>query len=347
MSKVNLKKSKLDEATLSMLTKAGEKFDLSLVDLDRVIPKTEGGEYTADNVRVLTPQDHMKRHGNFREREASLEVLKSLIDAREQMRKQVNSANNRLLAMRRQTDILDPNTIAFLEEQKELTESKLGKMDRRIEKFLKTMDYPIIDVALGVMGVGPIIVAYLLTYVDIEKAKHASSLWSYVGLHRASYERYTKGESGGGNKNLRTMLYAWCSSIEKNVKSPYNEVYKNEKTKLENSQKVTKTRNTQGKLIEAKWCDVKAGHRRGAAIRKAIKHFLADFWKVWREMEGLEARALYPEEQLGHTGIVQPQERGWVYKKPSNTDQVKFRSYRTMKLALNVKRELEMKLKRK
>ena len=78
---------------------------------------------------------------------------------------------------------------------------------------------------------------------------------------------------------------------------------------------MVKTRNTQGKLIDAMWCDTKPSHRHGAAIRKMLKHFLADVWKVWRTIEGLPTPHLYVQEKMGHTHIVQPEQRGWVYQK--------------------------------
>lgn len=298
--------------------KAAKKINIkaSLLDAHRVTPKTEGGVYEEGNVKVLSPIEHMEEHGNLRIREEKLDILKGLVDAREQLRKSVNSNNNRLLAFERETDYVDEETKEFLIENNTLINKRLGKQDRIILKHLNGMSdvYPIIDAALNIQGIGAITVAYMLTYIDITKARYASSLWSYVGLHKASHERYTKGESGGGNKTLRTVLYTTATSIEKNRKSPYRRVYENEKEKLSASEKITKTRTTQGKLVEAMWKDVKPSHRRGAAIRKMIKHFLADFWYVWRTMEGLETPNLYVEEKLGHKGIVRPEERGWVFE---------------------------------
>ena len=61
------------------------------------------------------------------------------------------------------------------------------------------------------------------------------------------------------------------------------------------------------------WSQTKPCHRHGAAIRKMIKHFLADFWFVWRTTEGLTTPNLYVEEKMGHANIVKPEERGWIY----------------------------------
>ena len=286
--------------------------NLSLIDIDRLNPKTEGGIYKEDNCRLLNPVEHMKRHGNYREREEALDQLKVLIDAREQMRKTVNSLNNRILAAMRNTDTMDEETEDWILNSLKDADSQLKRLDRRIKKHLLSMPQEIATAALGVKGVGPISVAYLLVYVDIYKARYASSLWAYVGLDKPSHERYSKGEAGGGNKTLRTVLYTMADSFIKQ-RNEYRKVYDREKEKLSNSEKITKSRNTQGKLIECALKDTKPSHRHGAAIRKMTKHFLADFWYVWRTLEGLDTAPLYVEEKMGHKGIIRPESRGWDY----------------------------------
>lgn len=283
-----------------------------LFDTDRIEPKAKGGIYTDENTRALDPVEHMKRHFIYRERTPELTQLKVLIDGREQIRKLINSLNNRLLAAKRQTDQMDSITETWIRGQVKEVTKQLGKQDRRIEKHVRGLNMSVVESALNIRGLGAMTVAYLLVYVDISKARYASSLWSYVGLDKPSHERYTKGEAGGGNKTMRTVLYTMADSMIK-TRSVYRDVYDNEKTKLENSMKVTKSRNTQGKLIECMWSETKPCHRHGAAIRKMIKHFLADFWYVWRTLEGLDTPCLYPEAKLGHTGIVKPEERGWIY----------------------------------
>lgn len=283
-----------------------------LFDTDRRNPKANGGIYTDENTRALDPIEHMKRHFIYKERTPEMTQLKVLIDGREQIRKLMNSLNNRLLAAKRQTDQMDSITEEWIKSQVKVTDSQLGKIERRIEKYIKSLDMPIVKSALGIRGLGAMTIAYLLVYIEIDKAEYASSLWKYVGFDKPSYERYTKGESGGGNKTLRTVLYTMADSMIK-TRAIYRDVYDNEKFKLENSMKVTKSRNTQGKLIECAWSETKPCHRHGAGIRKMIKHFLADFWYVWRTLEGLPTPDLYVAEKMGHTGIVKPQERGWIY----------------------------------
>ncbi|MBA7500891.1 hypothetical protein ES704_03653 [subsurface metagenome] len=286
--------------------------DLSLIDTDRRTSKMLGGIYTDENTRIVDPVAHMKRHGNFREREKQLNQLKTFIDGREQLMKLVNSFNNRMLSVKRRTDSLDKETLEFLESEQANVEIMLNLRDREIINYLKIMDLPIIQIALKIKGVGPITVAYLITYIIINKANYASSLWSYVGFHKASHKRYEKGVAGGGNKTLRTILFNTGDSMIK-CRSPYRDVYDTEKQKLENSEKIVESRNTKGILIKCKWKETKPCHRHGAAKRKMLKHFLADLWFVWRTLENLPTPHLYVQEKLGHKNIVRPEERGWEY----------------------------------
>lgn len=308
--KENIKKRQNGKDALS---KALLPEDHALWDTDRITPKSEGGTYDMpDNVRGLNPVEHMKRHGNLRIRETECHDLKILIDAREQIRKLVNSSNNRLLAYKRGTDDIDKKTIDFLNQQSEITTRELKEIDKRIVKHLKLMEHPVIKSALGVKGIGPVTVAYMLVYIDIEKAEYAGNLWSYVGMVKPSHERYQKTVAGGGNKTLRTVLYTMADSMIK-TRSPYRDVYDREKSKLEKSEKLVISRNTQGKQIECMWKDAKPSHRHGAGIRKIIKHFLADWWFVYRKLEGLPIAQPYVIEHLGHKDWIKPEERGWIY----------------------------------
>ena len=287
--------------------------DTALFDVDRVLEKHQGGIYTPENTRALTARAHMERHGNLRERGEWLEELKSIMDDRSQTMKVVLKLNNQLLAYQRQTDHARESTEAFLSETLETVHKRLRKIDAEVTRHIKTSDDPLVLAAMGVVGVGPITVAGLQTYIDLEKADSASAIWKYVGLHAASHERYTKGEAGGGNKTLRTIIWNTANSMTKNRDCPYRVVYDQTKDRLAASEKIVKSRNTQGHLVEVPWKDTKPSHRHGAALRAIMKHFLADYWFVGRTLAGLDARPLYVEEKLGHSGIVRPAERGWTF----------------------------------
>lgn len=288
--------------------------DQSLNDTDRVQPKVEGGTYVErSNVRVLTPISHMARHGTLRERTTTLDELKSIFDDRVQMMKLLLKENNQLLAYKRRTDHVHPETAAFLEAHLEPIHKRLTEIDKTLVAALKAYPDAFTQTALKVKGLGPISVVALTVYIDLSKAATPSALWKYVGLHTASHERYVKGEAGGGNKTLRTALYNTACVMMKLGEGGYRDVYDRTKLRLSQSEKVVKTYNTEGKLIELPWRETKPSHRHGAALRAIVKHLLADYWLVGRTMAGLPTVPLYAESMLGHTHIISPRERGWEF----------------------------------
>jgi len=290
--------------------------ELCLQDTDRIIPKAKGGTYTKKNTRLVDPVAHGNRHKTIKYREPKLQMLKNIIDDREQVRKLYQKINNQILAYKRRTDDLNPETLEWLEAQQAPLQALLKDRDANLAKYVKELAKtdPLAKAALGVPGIGPVTVGYCLTYIDIAAARHASCVWAYAGLHKASHERYTKGETSGGNKTLRTALFTMADSQMK-TRGAYRGVYDNMKSRLEKSEKITKTRPTEGtSLVNCAWKDTKPGHRHGAALRAIMKHFLADYWSVARQIAGLPAEALYPEAILGGSHrTIQPEERGWVF----------------------------------
>jgi hypothetical protein len=289
--------------------------NFSSVDTHRVVPKASGGTYATDNYVILDPVEHMQEHGTYRERDENLTAIKSIVDDRRQVMKLVMKIQNQLLAYERNTDTLNELTEQWLKDQLKMVRDELKTRDKLLSKAV--MEYAKMDAltaaALGVRGVGPVTVAHMLTYVDLEKARHASSLWSYVGLDKPASDRYKKGVAGGGNKTLRTVLYTLADSQVK-TRGPYREVYDRVKDRLSLSEKMVKSRNTQGKEVEVPWKDTKPCHRHGAALRAVMKHFLADYWMVGQTLAGLDTSPLYPEAMLGGTHrTIMPEERGWVY----------------------------------
>ena len=294
--------------------KSGEQLpsDYSLVDAHRVLPKAEGGTLDdLNNVEVLTPRAHMEHHGILRIRNEWETQLKAYMDDRSQALKLQLKINNQLLAYQRGTDDANPETIERLEAMLEAPTKWLRDIDRAVAKHLKSSTDPLVKCMLDVPGVGPVTTAALLVYVDLEKAASPSALWKYVGLHCAAGDRYVKGEAGGGNKTLRTVLWNTACSMMKQADNPYRAVYDQTKAKYANSDRIVKSRDTKGKLVEVAWKDAKPSHRHGAALRAIIKHFLADFWMIGRRARGLPERTLYAEQILHHDGIIKPESRGW------------------------------------
>ena len=304
MSKENIKKE------------LGREKDFALIDTHRLTPKKDGGEYVDGNVVLSEPVEHMETHGNLRVRDETLNEIKMLIDDREQIRKLYQKVENQMLAYKRRTDHLSNFTLEWLKMQSIEFKKELTGRDKLIKKAIKEHSKidPLTKAAMGVKGIGQITVAYMLIYIDLEKARHASSLWAYCGYDKPSHARYEKGVAGGGNKTLRTALFTMAYSMMK-TRGDYRYIYDRVKSRLEVSEKITKSRNTQGKLIECMWKDTKLCHRHGAALRAMIKHFLADWWFVGRTLVGLPTAPGYAEAILGKDGhkTIAPEERGWKY----------------------------------
>lgn len=312
--------------------------EMPLVDTDRRQPKTDNGTYTDENTRILNPRTHMKRHGILRERPTTLDDIKAIFDDRVQTMKLKLKVSNQLLAYERRTDHKHPVTEAFLKAQLETVDDRLADVDRDLARAIKAYPDPLTRAALDAPGLGPITVAALTTYVDFGKVvcracrkrvedcdckggptsttsatEHASSLWAYVGLDKPAHARYEKGQAGGGNKTLRTVLWNTANSMMKDRDNPYRKVYDAVKARLEVSEREVVSRNTAGKAVTVAWKDAKPSHRHGAALRAIMKHVLADYWFVGRTLAGLSTAPLYVDERLGHTHIVNPRERGWVF----------------------------------
>lgn len=287
--------------------------DPSLLDVHRPTPRCEGGRYTPDNMKVLVPVEHLIEHGNYRERPDGLAALKALMDSRAQTLKTSLKLNNQMLAIRRGTDHPNEDDVAWVADMQKQAAAREAAIKRQIEAHIRKSDDPAMLSAMGVVGMGPMTVAGMVAYIDIEKANSASAVWAYTGLHTSAADRYTKNVKSGGCKALRTIMWNGAVAMTKNRKSPYRDVYDRTKARLQVSEHITRTR-VAGKTgtVEMAWKDVSDGHRHGAALRAVMKHVLADYWFVARAYAGLETRPLYVEEKLGHTGIIRPEERGWT-----------------------------------
>ncbi len=293
----------------------------NLTDKHHTQPRAEGGEYSDGNLVDLSPQDHMLHHGIWREREAEFEELKSLYDDYKSAQVCRMKANNQLLAFQRGVDRLSPDTKAFLREQVVRYEDYETEIGKHIGKWIKAhvKTNPFVASVMSVKFIGPILAAGLLVYIDVEKARHPSSLWKYVGYAGPVSERYTKNTASGGNKTLRNSFYVWTGGLYKGkrIGSPYLDIITVEKERLEHCEKIMSHRHN-GKTYDVRWCDNDLpgmkGHRAAAARRKASKYFLADLWFVWRTLAGLGTTDLYVKEHLGHeSAIIKPEDRGWKY----------------------------------
>ncbi len=157
-----------------------------------------------------------------------------------------------------------------------------------------------------VKGIGPTMAAVIISQIDIYIASTVSKIWAYAGLATGTtrgykwnkktelweitdtlipIDRLTAGFRSPFNQFLRSKLIGVLGPSFLKCTSPYREHYDFEKNRLENSEKYKDEK--------------KPGHRHNMAIRKMVKMFLIDLYKVWREMEGLPVREPYSGEYLG------------------------------------------------
>ena len=334
MSKEQLKKKKTNLCSIcgDVLSE-----DFSNFDTHRNVMRMDGGTYSDENYDTVCTKCHAKEHGNYKERNEKLNELKSLYDGYKQIQKTRTKIENQLLAgERRKTDFLDDIDKEFLHDVMNTIKVKEKEKEKVIKKWMKKNQdaFPIINPMLSVFGIGEIFVAACLSYIEIDKANHASSLWSYFGYHTASHSRYDKltepklytdidGKEkkrwySPGNDVLRSQAFVTAGVFIKskaNEKNQYISVYNRRKMKTSNSEKIVKTR-IAGKSgnHEMAWKDVSKGHRHGDAVRVMMKHLIADLWYVWRTVEGLPTNDLYVKEHLGHkSAVINPKERGWIF----------------------------------
>jgi hypothetical protein len=180
-------------------------------------------------------------------------------------------------------------------------------------------------------GIGPAMGAVLVTYFDIHKAERPSQFWALAGLDVASgiasdpnnklarsrrkehlVEREYVDRHGKTKRKMSTTFDPWLQSRLLGVLgasllrsgSSYRKYYDEYKHRIETDparRKGTladkKREWDAGNETESIWHPLRI-HR--AAQRKMVKEFVADFWRAWREIEGLPVVPRYHEAVLGH-----------------------------------------------
>ena len=181
-----------------------------------------------------------------------------------------------------------------------------------------------------VKGVGDTLAGVLISCIDIEKAKYASSIWKYAGLDVADdgkgrsrrKEHLVEVEYKDSDGEMQTkkgitfnpflkskLMGVLAGSFLKQRKngSNYAEIYYNYKNRYQNRPDLVDEKKTDknGKITHWKDGKKKDLHIHNMAMRPAVKTFLADLYEVWRGLEGLEVHKPYAEAKLGivHTKV--------------------------------------------
>lgn len=194
----------------------------------------------------------------------------------------------------------------------------------------------------GVRGISTVLTANLLKeFGYCESFEKIGGLWKFCGLHvvcptctmkvyderREEYKTTFVATTADGkcpkcggrgiapkrrkkvsldySPKARVLCYKLGDSFVKQRTPYYRGIYDTEKARQLKLME-TKAKNAPERLLQAEL----------RARRKMVKLFLAHFWFVGRKMKGMETRPTYPEEKLGHTGIVMPKydevKGGWA-----------------------------------
>lgn len=127
-------------------------------------------------------------------------------------------------------------------------------------------------------GMRETLAGFMLAQIDIRKAKHASSLWSYFGYDPSADYNPGKGQ-------LKAVLYSALSiAVCTRKASPYRAIYDRYKAD-------------------------EVSH--GGAVRRVIKIWLAHLWDTWRRFEGLPVSEPWVTENTEHSHIYKATDYGW------------------------------------
>lgn len=219
--------------------------------------------------------------------------LRALVDARQSIQRDRVRFGNRISAIERGSDIVEPSTMNILSNWNERFEELEKEVDENIRDISE--DYPIIERMTRVKGVGKLLAARLVSSIDIAKDDTVSSLWRYCGFGTKDGvgERIKKGEKLHYNKHLKPVCYLIGLSFLKS-KSPYAALYYEAKNYYQDNR--------------PDWTKL---HIHFASMRKMIKIFLSHLWQVWREMEGLPTSMPYIIGKENHTHYIKPEDYGW------------------------------------
>jgi len=172
------------------------------------------------------------------------------------------------------------------------------------------------DFLLPIPGIGPVLAAFIIgSSIQIDKARHVSSLWKYLGLDVLEVKgvKVGRGSAEGHlvertiidregkekkvmqlshNRALKSKLVSTLAGSFLKVDSTkhfckYAAVYREYKHRIENSS-------------NPRWQKASVGHRNRAALRYSVKIFVADLWVFWRRLEGLPVSEPYAVAKLGH-----------------------------------------------
>lgn len=244
----------------------------------------------------------------------STQEARFLVDAYYTIQADRMRANAQMRALKESGE---PNKLLeWLAEQNETLEKQI---QRALDKY--SAAHPVGAWMRSICGIGPVIAAGFLAYIDITRCPTAGHIWSYAGLNPD--QKWEKGQKRPFNAALKVLCYKLGESFVK-VQSSDNDTYgkmfkarkeleiqKNESGDYQVKAAEALARFHYGKDTEA-YKAYSAGklppaHIHARARRWAVKIFLSHLHQVWYEFQfNKPAPKPYVVEHMGHVHIVPP-----------------------------------------
>lgn len=206
---------------------------------------------------------------------------------------------------------------------------------RELEDFIKNAlkayvdSDPIGKWLTSIMGIGPVIAAGLLSYIDISKCPTAGHIWSYAGI--TGTEKKVKGEKLNYSPKFKTLCWKIGQSFIKTSNRDadvYGHLYREKKEwyhkkndeggfaerakELLETQKISKDSELYKTYSAGKISDA---HINSMATRFAVKIFLSHLFEIWYEYEnGCKPPKPFVQEHKGHVHIIPAPNREVVFK---------------------------------
>lgn len=201
-------------------------------------------------------------------------------------------------------------------------EARFKETEVTISKFLGyyAKAHPVGRWMLSIKGVGPVIAAGMLAYIDIKKCKTAGSIWNYAGWDGSRKVR-TAGQKITWNPKFRVLCWKLGESFVKtsNLEGDiYGHLYREKKAWYEAkneaggfAEKAAEELKLKkyGKDTDAYKCysagKLPPAHINNMAKRFAVKIFLSHLFEVWYEYDrGIKPPNPFVQDHLGHVHIM-------------------------------------------
>lgn len=223
-------------------------------------------------------------------------IIRNLVDSYYGVQKARIETNNRIAMISRDFQLSEDES----KRLHDMVDEPIMQAEKNIQKELKkhSSDHPIYEWANGIYGIGPILVAGVVSGIqDPTKFATVSKVWRYCGLAviDGEAEKRKKGEKLAYSPFMKTLCWKVGESFVKSGRY-YREVYDRYKAEYrERFPEPVDTVSSKGKTYQ-KYTD---GHIHAMAKRKTVKLFIAHLYEKWLELEGKPYRNPYCE-RLGH-----------------------------------------------